>query len=165
MNDELRALSRRTGERLLRANWRLASAESCTGGLIGHALTEIAGSSAYYQGGVIAYDNAVKEHVLGVDPATLATVGAVSEACAKEMVAGVRRLLHTAVGVATTGIAGPEGGTPTKPVGLVFIAVATPDAVRCERHIFAGDRSAIKLATARRALELVVELMNQTTHR
>jgi nicotinamide-nucleotide amidase len=103
MNDELRALSRRTGERLLRANWRLASAESCTGGLIGHALTEIAGSSAYYQGGVIAYDNAVKEHVLGVDPATLATVGAVSEACAKEMVAGVRRLLHTAVGVATTG--------------------------------------------------------------
>ena len=161
MDHELYALAQRTGQLLLGAGWRLASAESCTGGLIGHALTEVAGSSAYYQGGVIAYDNAVKEHVLGVDSHILETVGAVSEPCAREMVAGVRGLLQTDVGIATTGIAGPGGGTPSKPVGLVYIAVSTPDAVQCERHVFNGDRSAIKQATARRGLELTIAMLDQ----
>lgn len=162
MNDELYALAQQTGAVLERAGWRLASAESCTGGLIGHTLTDIAGSSAYYQGGVIAYDNAVKQQVLGVDAGTLASVGAVSEACARQMVAGVCRLLATPVGIATTGIAGPGGGTPTKPVGLVYIAVTMPDAMRCEQHTFGGDRATIKRATARRALEMVIELANET---
>lgn len=162
MDHELYTLAQQTGRLLLCAGWHLASAESCTGGLIGHSLTEVAGSSAYYQGGVIAYNNAVKAHVLGVDARTLETMGAVSESCAREMVAGVRRLLQTAVGIATTGIAGPDGGSATKPVGLVYIAVATPAAVLCERHIFAGDRSAIKRATARRGLELVIAILNKT---
>ncbi len=164
MDHELYVLAQQTGKALLRTGWRLASAESCTGGLIGHSLTEVAGSSAYYQGGVIAYDNAVKEHVLGVARATLDSVGAVSEPCAREMVAGIRRLLHTQIGVATTGIAGPGGGTPDKPVGLVFIAVATPDVVRCERHVFSGDRAAVKQATARRALELVNKALESLSH-
>jgi PncC family amidohydrolase len=161
MDHELYALAQRTGQLLLGVGWHLASAESCTGGLIGHALTEVPGSSAYYQGGVIAYDNAVKEHVVGVDSHTLETVGAVSEPCAREMVTGVRGLLQTEVGIATTGIAGPGGGTPSKPVGLVYIAVAMPDAMQCERHVFPGDRSAIKLATARRGLELVIAMLDQ----
>lgn len=162
MEHELYALAQQTGELLLRVGWRLASAESCTGGLIGHSLTEVAGSSAYYQGGVIAYDNAVKQHVLGVTLSTLETAGAVSEPCAREMVAGVCSLLQTPVGISTTGIAGPGGGSPGKPVGLVYIAVATPKGVCCERHVFGGDRSEVKRATAQRALELVIAMLDTT---
>src|ERR687886_1488095 len=128
-------LVRTAGERLRRAGGGVATAESCSGGLVGHWLTEIAGSSDYYQGGVIAYDNAVKRDLLGVNPATLQTVGAVSEACARGMAEGVRRLLGTEVAVSTTGIAGPGGGSPEKPVGLVYIAVATPRGTRCERYV------------------------------
>lgn len=152
---ELRALSAEIGRRLVQRGWRLATAESCTGGLLGHLLTEIAGSSAYYQGGVIAYDNAVKAGVLGVEAQTLERYGAVSDACAHEMAQGVRRLLGTEIGVATTGIAGPGGGSAAKPVGLVYIAVATPDGMVAERHVFAADRSGNKIETARRALEIV----------
>lgn len=122
-------------------------------------VTEIAGSSAYYLGGIIAYDNAIKRGVLGVDPLTLERFGAVSEACAREMALGVRRVLDVEVSLATTGIAGPGGGTPEKPVGLVYIALATPEGVRCERHVFGGDRSVNKLETARRALEMLLDTL------
>src|SRR5690348_10090566 len=137
-------LARMAGERLRELGWRMATAESCTGGLVGHLLTEIAGSSDYYQGGVVAYANAVKHDLLGVDSATLQSVGAVSDACARKMAAGVRRLLGTEVGLATTGIAGPGGGTPEKPVGLVYIAVATPTSLRSGRYVFDGDRPRVK---------------------
>ncbi len=157
MEQESSELARGAGEALRQARWRLATAESCTGGLIGHAITEVAGSSEYYQGGVVAYDNAVKREVLGVAPATLERWGAVSEPCAREMAEGIRRLLGTELGVATTGIAGPGGGTPEKPVGLVYIAVTFAGDTYCERHIFQGDRHAIKQETARRALELVID--------
>ena len=153
-------LARAAGVALQRRGWRLSTAESCTGGLIGHLLTEISGSSAYYQGGIIAYANDVKQGVLGVAAETLATDGAVSRAAALQMAAGVRRLLGTDAGIATTGIAGPGGGTPTKPVGLVFIAIETPGGAWCERHVFAGDRSLNKQLTAIRALELLLDILN-----
>lgn len=139
--------------------WRLATAESCTGGLVGHLLTEVPGSSTSYVGGVIAYHNAVKHLVLGVSAQTLEAAGAVSEACAVEMAAGARRLLGAEVAVSTTGIAGPGGGTMEKPVGLVYVAVVAPTGSRCERYIFDGNRSDNKNQAARRGLELILELL------
>src|SRR5919202_2691213 len=153
-------LARTAGERLRRAGWHVATAESCTGGLVGHLLTEIAGSSEYYLGGVVAYDNTVKRDLLGVSPATLQSAGAVSEPCAREMAGGARRLLGTEVAVSTTGIAGPGGGSPEKPVGLVYVAVATPGDTRCERYIFGPDRSANKEQAARMALELMLAALD-----
>jgi PncC family amidohydrolase len=156
MTDTLH-LTQRVGERLMERGLTLASAESCTGGLIGHLITEIAGSSAYYIGGIIAYSNAVKEAQLGVPQATLMTHGAVSQATAEAMATGVRGSLKADVGVATTGIAGPGGGTPAKPVGLVYVAVATADTTRCERFVFSGDRQSIKQQTAVAALHLLLD--------
>ena len=160
MNQNVIDVAREVGTHLAEAGWRLATAESCSGGLVGHLITEIPGSSAYYQGGVIAYDNAVKRDILGVSPATLETAGAVSAACAGEMAAGAQRLLHTEVAVATTGIAGPGGGSPEKPVGLVYIAVATPAGTQCERYVFGSDRTGNKEMTARRALELLLAALD-----
>jgi PncC family amidohydrolase len=147
--------AQQVGAALTQRGWSIATAESCTGGLIGHLLTEIAGSSAYYQGGIIAYSNTIKEQQLGVAQATLETAGAVSEATALAMAHGVRTRLQTAVGVSTTGIAGPGGGTPTKPVGLVYICVVTPETTLCRRYIFDGDRQTNKQQTALRAFELI----------
>ena len=158
--DQETELARRVGERLQAQGWMLATAESCTGGLIGHLVTEIAGSSAYYAGGVVAYSNTVKQRVLGVPEQTLIDHGAVSEPTAEAMARGVGALLGAAVAVATTGIAGPGGGTATKPVGLVYIAVATPGAVRVERHVFPGDRSSVKRQTAAAALELLLNVLH-----
>jgi len=156
-------LAREIGLKLTRAGWRLATAESCSGGLIGHAVTEIPGSSAYYQGGLIAYNNAVKSDLLGVAPETLVAFGAVSEPCALEMAGGVRRLIGAEVAIATTGIAGPGGGSEHKPVGLVYIAVATPNGARCDKHVFSGDRANIKEATAIRALEMLSAALGSGT--
>ncbi len=161
MNDAL-LLARQIGERLTARQATLATAESCTGGLIGHLITEVAGSSAYYLGGIVAYSNDVKRSLLGVAEATLLTHGAVSEPTAREMAQGARLRLGAHVAVATTGIAGPGGGTATKPVGLVYIAVATHDAIHCERFVFAGDRHAIKHHTATTALRLLLDTLQYT---
>ena len=158
MDRDVIELARAAGEELQRRGWCLSTAESCTGGLIGHLVTEIPGSSAYYQGGVVAYANEIKQQVLGVSAATLRTDGAVSGACASEMAAGVRRLFGADVGIATTGIAGPGGGSAEKPVGLVYIAVETPDGTWCERHVFGSDRTENKQQTVVRALQLLLEL-------
>lgn len=158
MSPPLNDISAKVVAQLQILGWRLASAESCTGGLVGHLLTEVPGSSASYYGGVIAYDNEVKRAVLGVSPETLNTVGAVSEACAMQMAAGVKKLFGAEIAIATTGIAGPGGGTAAKPVGLVYIAVVTPTRTSCERHVFDGDRSGNKLLASRRALELILEM-------
>ena len=104
----------------------LASAESCTGGVIASKFTAMSGASEYFWGGVVSYDNSVKENVLGVSRHNLETYGAVSEQVARQMAEGVRRLCGTTYGVATTGVAGPTGGSPEKPVGTVWVAVATP---------------------------------------
>ena len=154
-------MAREAGAELGRRGWRLSTAESCTGGLIGHLVTEIPGSSSYYQGGVVAYANEIKQGLLGVAATTLMTDGAVSRACVLEMASGARRLLGADVAIATTGIAGPGGGSAEKPVGLVYIAVETPEGSWCERHVFASDRTANKQQTVVRALHLLLEVMGR----
>ena len=133
----------------------IGTAESCTGGLVGKMLTDLGGSSGYYQGGVISYANAVKEQVLGVSSETLATYGAVSEETAKEMVEGVFRVLRTDYAIATTGIAGPGGGSQEKPVGLVYIGIGTPRRITVYKEIFIGDRDNIRKSVAERAIQYV----------
>lgn len=132
-----------------------ATAESCTGGGIGSAITAVAGSSEVYWGGVISYDNSVKHGVLGVSEETLATVGAVSSETAAQMAVGVRKLLGTDLAVSVTGIAGPGGGSAEKPVGLVWFGLATKDGVRTEKAIFHGDRAAVREQTVTHALGML----------
>ena len=133
----------------------IGTAESCTGGLVGKTLTDLGGSSGYYQGGIISYANSVKEQVLGVSSDTLATYGAVSEETAKEMVEGVFRVLRTDYAIATTGIAGPGGGSQEKPVGLVYIGIGTPRGITVHKEIFIGDRTSIRKSVAERAIQYV----------
>lgn len=133
----------------------IGTTESCTGGLVGKILTDLGGSSGYYQGGIISYANAVKEQVLGVSLETLATYGAVSEETAKEMVEGVFRVLRTDYAIATTGIAGPGGGSQEKPVGLVYIGIGTPRGITVHKEIFIGDRTSIRKSVAERAIQYV----------
>ncbi len=133
----------------------IGTAESCTGGLVGKTLTDLGGSSGYYQGGIISYANAVKEQVLGVSSETLATLGAVSEETATEMVQGVFRVLRTDYAIATTGIAGPGGGSQEKPVGLVYIGIGTPRGITVYKEIFIGDRDSIRKSVAERAIQYV----------
>jgi nicotinamide-nucleotide amidase len=133
----------------------LAVAESCTGGLIGHRITNVPGSSAYFREGVVCYSNAAKQELLGVAPSTLAAVGAVSEEVAREMAVAVRRLAASDLGLATTGIAGPDGGTPEKPVGTVCIALASAEGVTSRRYQLWGTRDWVKILTSQIALDWV----------
>jgi nicotinamide-nucleotide amidase len=140
--------------RLLRQQGKtLAAAESCTGGLIGHRLTNIAGSSDYFQGGVVTYSNRAKMDLLGVPAGILEQHGGVSPETAAAMAEGVHRLFHADFGMAVTGIAGPTGGTPEKPVGLVYMGLATSSGVKTRRHQFPGDRDMVKTVTAETALD------------
>jgi nicotinamide-nucleotide amidase len=134
---------------------RIAVAESCTGGLLGARLTAIPGSSDVVRGGVIAYDNLVKGDVLGVEPAALRTHGAVSEQVALEMAAGVRRRIGAEIGVGITGVAGPGGGTPAKPVGTVWIAVDVEGVTRTYGGMFFGDRGEIRFRATQAALDMI----------
>ena len=147
------------GEILRSRGLHLATAESCTGGLIGHRLTSVPGSSDYYLGGVIAYANAVKVGALGVRTQTLDEHGAVSRETALEMAGGVRRALNADIGLAVSGIAGPGGGTPEKPVGLVWIGLSAPQIETARRCLFAGERAAVKEQAAQAALELLEETL------
>ncbi|MGE0000992.1 MAG: competence/damage-inducible protein A [Fimbriimonadaceae bacterium] len=133
----------------------LAVAESCTGGLLGGAVTSVAGSSNVFLGGFLTYSNEMKQQLLGVDSATLADFGAVSEECALEMAAGARRVASTDWAVSVTGIAGPDGGTPEKPVGLVWLGIDGPPGARSARALLHGDRSAIRQRAVVRALDLL----------
>ena len=135
----------------------VATAESCTGGLIAARLTSVPGASAVFLGGVVSYSNAVKRDLLGVPQEVLERMGAVSAECAAAMASGARERLKADVAVSVTGIAGPDGGTPQKPVGLVFIGVAMAMGARAERVMFAGDRSAIRRQASDRALALLLE--------
>lgn len=141
---------------LLKANGlTCATAESCTGGGAGAAITAVPGSSAVFAGGVISYSNEVKERVLGVRAETLATVGAVSSETAAQMAEGARRLLKTDLAVSLTGIAGPDGGSAEKPVGLVWFGLATAAGTRTEKAIFAGDRAQVRAAAVTHALGML----------
>lgn len=143
------------GNLLRRHQLTLATAESCTGGLLGGRITAEAGSSDYYLGGVISYANSVKEGLLGVSSHSLVHQGAVSEIVAREMAEGVRRCTGADLGLSTTGIAGPGGGTGDKPVGLVYIALAYPQGVKVEKLLLAGTRDSIRNMTVEAALNLV----------
>jgi nicotinamide-nucleotide amidase len=144
--------------------WTLGTAESCTGGLVAARLTSVPGSSDVFEGAVVSYSNAVKESELGVPAATLAEHGAVSAETAAAMAAGVRARLGVDVGVAVTGIAGPDGGTPEKPVGLVYLHAETPGGGRGIEFSFPADRDTIRTRSTVAALHLVRRLLSQNGH-
>lgn len=143
------------GRLLIERGLTVSVAESCTGGLLGNRLTNIPGSSRYFERGVIVYSNRAKEEMLGVPPSVLAAHGAVSAPVAEAMAAGICRISGSPCGIAVTGIAGPDGGTPTKPVGTVFIAAAWPGGLRARHFRFAGGRDAVKRQSAQAALDML----------
>jgi PncC family amidohydrolase len=148
--------------RLLRErHLTLATAESCTGGLIGDLLTDVAGSSDYFLGGVVSYAYSAKEGILGVRHETLLAHGAVSGETAAEMAWGARRLFRSSIAVSITGIAGPGGGTAEKPVGLVYLHLTAGDAELHERHVWLSDRIGNKQRSAEAALALVLKYLKQ----
>ncbi len=134
---------------------KIAVAESCTGGLVSHRLTEISGSSAYFECGIVVYSNESKIELLKVPREIIEAHGAVSPETAAKMAEGVRSVSRVDLGLATTGIAGPTGGTPEKPVGTVYIALADSEEVRVESFQFSGTRTQIKIVAAQAALDLV----------
>ncbi|MDQ3554305.1 MAG: CinA family protein [Chloroflexota bacterium] len=156
-HDVLAGLAQRVHAACLEAGLSLSTAESCTGGLIGHVLTEIPGSSGYYVGGVISYSDELKRSVLRVSEATLGAHGAVSAQTAVAMSDGAREAFGTDLAMAVTGIAGPAGGSSHKPVGLTYVAVTDPDGHAVRRFLWSGDRAENKRASAQAALELLLE--------
>ncbi len=149
------ALEEIVGHDLKSRGFTVATAESCTGGLVASRLTDVAGSSDYVKGGVVSYTNEVKAGSLGVDRRLLETHGAVSEPVARAMAEGVRRVLRTDLGLSTTGLAGPGGGTEEKPVGTVYIAVAGANGTQAEKHIFTGTRKQVKFRASQAALAML----------
>lgn len=142
--------------RLLRERgWRVAVAESCTGGLLGTRLTDVPGSSSWFEGGVIVYSNALKTSLAGVSPESMARHGAVSEPVALALAAGARRAGGTEVGLGITGVAGPDGGSEDKPVGTVYIAIDTPEGAGCRRARFVGDRGVVRQQSVSAALDMI----------
>jgi len=150
--------------RCIRDRCTVATAESCTGGLISHRITNVPGASAIFLGGITAYANAIKTGLLGVSKEALAASGAVSEVVAEAMALGARERFGADFSVAVTGIAGPGGGTQEKPVGTVCLAAAGPAALRVRRERFAGDRDAVKAQTAEAALALLLDVLEGAGH-
>lgn len=150
-----------TAERLVKVlverKMTCATAESCTGGGVGYAITAVSGASAVFWGGVISYDNSVKHGVLGVPEEVLATKGAVSSECAAAMADGARRLLKTDLAVSITGIAGPGGGSAEKPVGLVWFGVASKTGAITDKKVFPGERESVRAAAIDHALQLLLK--------
>ena len=149
------------GQMLCTKGYTISCAESCTGGLLTSTLTDVPGSSAYVMGSVVSYSNDVKSRILHVAEETLAAHGAVSPETARAMAEGVRNLMQTDVGVGITGIAGPGGGSPEKPVGLVYIAVSTLGKTSVEKNVFSGVRAEIKRAAVNKALAMVQEMIRE----
>lgn len=143
-------------EVLKRQNKTIATAESCTGGMIGAALTSLPGVSRHYGYGVVTYANEAKEKLLGVSHRTLEEYGAVSEQTAVEMAQGALKISGADIAIAVTGIAGPGGGTEEKPVGLVYIGIATADGAVSYKNIFSGDRNEVRTKTVIKALKLAI---------
>lgn len=144
-------------QRLLQRQWRLTTAESCTGGMIAAACTDLAGSSQWFERGFVTYSNEAKQELLDVPPALLAAHGAVSEPVARAMVDGALRHAHAEVAVAVTGIAGPGGGSVDKPVGTVWFAWQVADRCWSECRCFTGDRAAVRQQTLVHALQVLTD--------
>jgi nicotinamide-nucleotide amidase len=159
-DDELVASARRLGTRLTANGWQMAAAESCTGGMLSHVITQIPKSSDHFLGGIVSYSNAVKEDLLDVPGDLLERVGAVSAEVAEAMTAGaLARFPAARLAVAVTGIAGPDGGSEAKPVGLTYVAVALRDSpAAVERHTWPHDRDGNKRASVLAALELAARV-------
>lgn len=156
----MKSLEEMIGDLLRIQKLTLATAESCTGGLIGHRLTNIAGSSDYYLGGVVSYSNQTKMQVLHVLEKTLITYGAVSEQVASEMARGAQDIFQADLAVSVTGIAGPGGGTDEKPVGLTYVALATPELLLVKRFVWSGNRIQNKESSADAALSMIIEYLS-----
>ena len=158
---DLEALALTLGRALEKRHWRLAVAESCTGGWIGKTVTDVAGSSQWFDGGIVAYSNAAKIGLLGVSGDVLAAHGAVSEEAVRAMAEGARSRFAADFAVAVSGVAGPGGGTADKPVGTVHFAWAEPGGVTAARRIFAGSRESVRRLTVALALERLIEIVAQ----
>ena len=158
--EELVRLAALVGRRLTDVGATLSTAESCTGGLVGHVLTEISGSSAWYVGGAVVYSDELKRHLVEVPEALIETHGAVSAEVAQAMAEGARHSFGTTLAISVTGIAGPTGGTATKPVGLAYVAVADGAGCTVQRHVWSGDRSANKRESAHAALRLLLDRLS-----
>ncbi len=154
-------LSGLVADLLLKKGLKLVTAESCTGGLIAGACTDLAGSSAWFERGFVTYSNDAKTELLGVEERLLRRAGAVCEGVARAMVAGALAHSHAQVAVAVTGVAGPTGGSPAKPVGTVWFGFAVPGQLITEKCRFAGDRAQVRAATVQYALARLVELLGQ----
>lgn len=159
-DEELLDLARRVAAACRERRIRLGTAESCTGGLVGHVITEVPGSSDYFAGALVTYADEAKVGIADVPEPVLAAHGAVSAQVAMAMAAGARRRLGVDLAVAVTGVAGPDGGSVAKPVGLTYVAVADADGDDVRRYIWDGDRSGNKRLSAAAALELVVERLS-----
>jgi len=146
-------------DKLLEKNITITTAESCTGGLIASEITKYAGVSSIYPGSIVSYSNDIKMKLLGVKEETLIKYGAVSKECVKEMCKGVGELMETDIAVAVSGIAGPDGGTKEKPVGLVFIGVKFKQKLVIEKNIFNGSRNEIQQKAKNRAFDMVLKLI------
>jgi nicotinamide-nucleotide amidase len=155
------ALVGRVAELLQHKRWMLATAESCTGGLIAGACTDLSGSSAWFERGFVTYSDLAKTELLGVDAALIAAHGAVSEAVARAMAEGAVARSHAQAAVSVTGVAGPTGGTPAKPVGTVWFGWSVAGQVRTERRRFEGDRAAVRAATVQHALQTLATLLRE----
>lgn len=153
------SLEVRVGRALQAAGRTIALAESCTGGLIGHRLTNVPGSSDYFLGAIVAYAYEAKERLLGVHHRTLYEHGAVSRETAIEMARGARLALGADIGLAVTGIAGPTGGLPGKPIGLTWVAISTRDHESARQYTWQGDRDENKRLSAEAALEVLLEMV------
>ncbi|WP_255987284.1 CinA family protein [Chitinolyticbacter albus] len=150
------------GELLLQRGATVTTAESCTGGLIAGAITDVPGSSAWFERGYVTYANDAKIDMLDVPPAFIQGLGAVSEPVVAAMVQGACERAGARYGIAVSGIAGPDGGTPDKPVGTVWFAWATPAGIVTERRVFAGDRASVRAATVRHALARLNHLIEES---
>jgi nicotinamide-nucleotide amidase len=157
MNRE--ALCAQLGQALVARGWMLATAESCTGGLIAAACTDLSGSSNWFERGFVTYSDAAKTELLGVDPALIARHGAVSELVARAMAFGAVRHSQAQVSVAVTGVAGPTGGSPDKPVGTVWFGFQVDGQLSSETRRFDGDRAAVRASTVEYALERLLQLL------
>ena len=156
-DDPLVALAERLQDICVLRGITVGTAESCTGGLIAHVLTEVPGSSGYFVGGIVSYSNEIKERDLGVAADVIARHGAVSAQTARAMATGARLRLGVDVAVSVTGIAGPGGGSDEKPIGLTYIGIADRDGVDVRRYAWTGDRTANKRSSAAAALTLMIE--------
>lgn len=159
MSTDTLDLCERLAQVLLARGWKLASAESCTGGLIAAACTDLSGSSNWFDRGFVTYSNEAKTDMLGVDAALIAQHGAVSEVVARAMAFGAVRHSLARASVAVTGVAGPTGGSPQKPVGTVWFGFQVDGQLTSETRRFAGDRAAVRAATVQHALTRLLELL------